>query len=36
MSSLGLYCTMRELVRVIGPHKVREMFFESPTRGERS
>ena len=27
---LFMYCTMRELVRVIGPHKVREMFFDAP------
>ena len=27
---LFMYCTMRELIRVIGPHKVREMFFDAP------
>ena len=36
MSSLGLYWTMRELVRVIGPDKVWEMFFGPPARGEPS
>src|SRR5437762_1780614 len=25
-----MYCTMRELIRVIGPEKVREMFFGRP------
>ena len=25
-----MYCTMRELIRVLGPDKVREMFFGRP------
>jgi len=25
-----IYCTMRELIRAIGPSKVREMFFGPP------
>ena len=25
-----MYCTMRELIRVIGPEKVRAIFFEYP------
>ncbi|HTO46446.1 MAG TPA: hypothetical protein VML91_02300 [Burkholderiales bacterium] len=31
-----MYCTMRELVRVIGPDKVWEMFFGSPTNAKAS
>lgn len=31
-----MYCTMRELVRVIGPEKVREMFFGAPAKTRAS
>jgi len=31
-----MYCTMRELVRVIGRDKVREMFFGPPTSAKAS
>jgi hypothetical protein len=31
-----MYCTMRELVRVIGPDKVREMFFGPPPNARPS
>jgi hypothetical protein len=31
-----MYCTMRELIRVIGPDKVREMFFGTPASAKAS
>jgi hypothetical protein len=31
-----MYCTMRELIRVIGPDKVREMFFGPPQNARPS
>jgi len=33
---LFVYCALRELVRVIGPHEVRTMFFGSPSRSNRT
>ena len=33
---LFVYCAFRELVRVIGAHEVRRMFFETPSRSTRT